>query len=204
MPSGTNSSPASWMQKHAYQETSSSKFKRSRMDIVVSYYSAFRAHFMGGLSVLEKGVAVTIRSRFVFPLKCRKSNSVHANCLSANRVFRLELARKLTPKRRLKCKTRNQNNYFRANCIRDRPDTDDPDPVSELKRANIPHTQKTRNHGVARRLCLPAQQAPERVAMPQAHERFRRPCAALGGGVVAARSLPPRTVPRCVCWPVRK
>ena len=44
---------------------------------------------------------------------------------------------------------------------------------------------------VAPRLCLPAQRAPERVAKLQAHERFRRPCAALGVGVAAARPLPP-------------
>ena len=44
---------------------------------------------------------------------------------------------------------------------------------------------------VALRLCLPAQQAPECVAMFQAHDRFRRPCAALGAGVLAARELPP-------------
>ncbi len=38
---------------------------------------------------------------------------------------------------------------------------------------------------VALRLGLPAQQAPERVAVSQAHERFRRSCAALGGPSLA-------------------
>jgi hypothetical protein len=35
-----------------------------------------------------------------------------------------------------------------------------------------------------------------RVAKSTARERLRRPCAVLGGGVVAARPLPPRTVSR--------
>jgi hypothetical protein len=44
---------------------------------------------------------------------------------------------------------------------------------------------------VALRLGLPAQRARWRVTSAQAHESFRRPCAALGGGVLAARELPP-------------
>ena len=47
--------------------------------------------------------------------------------------------------------------------------------------------------GVALRLCLPASAGTWGVANLWAREDFRRPCAALGAGLVAARPVPPNT-----------